>query len=103
MQVWLGLQKSCKQTAVLLISADLHVRVGPTTSRHHGAFTRGIRALCVKNAEHCGCRGKEAEGPEQAPGHHSSGCKIKMETMPTKLLAPIMRALKGQTTSLLQK
>ncbi|XP_075551004.1 uncharacterized protein LOC142584694 isoform X2 [Dermacentor variabilis] len=76
--VWLGLQKSCKQTAVLLISADLHVRVGPTTSRHHGAFTRGIRALCVKNTEHCGYRGKEAEGPEQAPGHHASGCKIKM-------------------------
>nr|XP_054921066.1 uncharacterized protein LOC126518968 isoform X2 [Dermacentor andersoni] len=39
-KVWLGLQKSCKQTAVLLISADLHVRVGATISRHHGAFTR---------------------------------------------------------------
>ncbi|XP_075560020.1 uncharacterized protein LOC142591602 [Dermacentor variabilis] len=81
-KVWLGLQKSCKQTAVLLISADPHVRVGPTTSRHHGAFTRGIRALCVKNAEHCGYRCKEAEGPEQAPGHHASTCKIKMAAPP---------------------
>ncbi|XP_070389780.1 uncharacterized protein [Dermacentor albipictus] len=47
-KVWLGLQKSCKETAVLLISADLHVRAGPTTSRHHCAFTRCIRALFQK-------------------------------------------------------